>query len=43
MPKKTVFENLNRQGPGSGNLGESLVKATIPQRQYHYQIHWKIT
>ena len=32
-----------RQGPGSGNLGESLVKATISQRQYQYQNHWKIT
>jgi len=32
-----------RQGPGSGNLGESLVKATISQRQYWYQNHRKIT
>ena len=32
-----------RQGPGSGSLGESLVKATISQRQYWYQNHRKIT
>ena len=32
-----------RQGPGSGNLGESLSKATISQRQYWYQNHRKIT
>ncbi len=32
-----------RQGPGSGNLGGSLVKATISQRQYQYQNHTKIT
>ena len=32
-----------RQGPGSGNLGESRVKATISQRQYWYQNHRKIT
>ncbi len=32
-----------RQGQGSGNLGESLVKATISQRQYWYQNHRKIT
>jgi hypothetical protein len=32
-----------RQGPGSGNPGESLVKATISQRQYQYQNHTKIT
>ena len=32
-----------RQRPGSGNLGESLVKATISQRQYWYQNHIKIT
>jgi hypothetical protein len=32
-----------RQGPGSENLGESLVKATILQRQYWYQNHRKIT
>ena len=32
-----------RQGPGSGNLRESLVKATISQRQYWYQNHRKIT
>ena len=32
-----------RQGPGSGNLEESLVKATISQRQYWYQNHRKIT
>jgi hypothetical protein len=30
-----------RQGPGSGNLGGSLVKATISQRQYQYQNHKK--
>ena len=32
-----------RQGSGSGNLEESLVKATISQRQYWYQNHRKIT
>jgi len=32
-----------RKGPGSGNLGESLVKATISQRKYQYQNHRKIT
>jgi hypothetical protein len=32
-----------RQGPGSWNLGESLIKATISQRQYQYQNHMKIT
>jgi hypothetical protein len=32
-----------RQGPGSGNFGESPVKATISQRQYWYQNHRKIT
>jgi hypothetical protein len=32
-----------RQKPGSGNLGEPLVKATISQRQYWYQNHRKIT
>ena len=32
-----------RQGPGSGNLGESLVKAAISQQQYRYQNHTKIT
>jgi hypothetical protein len=32
-----------RQGPGSGNLGGSLLKATISQRQYQYQNHTKIT
>jgi hypothetical protein len=32
-----------RQGPGSENLGESQVKATISQRQYWYQNHTKIT
>jgi hypothetical protein len=32
-----------RQKPGSGNLGESLVKATISQWQYWYQNHRKIT
>jgi hypothetical protein len=31
-----------RQGPGSGNLGESLAKATITQRKYHYENHTKI-
>jgi hypothetical protein len=32
-----------RQKPWSGNLEESLVKATISQRQYQYQNHTKIT
>jgi hypothetical protein len=32
-----------RQGPGSGNLRESPVKATISQRQYWYQNHKKTT
>jgi hypothetical protein len=32
-----------RQGPGSGNLGGSLVKPTISQQQYRYQNHTKIT
>ena len=32
-----------RQGPGSGNLGESLVKATISHQQYWHQKHTKIT
>ena len=32
-----------RQGPGSWNLGESLVKATISHQQYWYQKHTKIT
>ena len=32
-----------RQGPGSGILGESLLKATISQEQYRYQKHTKIT
>ena len=32
-----------RPGPGSGNLGGSLVKAMISQRQYQYQNHTKIT
>ena len=31
-----------RQKPWSGNLEESLVKATISQRQYQYQNHTKI-
>jgi hypothetical protein len=31
-----------RQGPGSWNIGESLIKATISQRQYRYQNHMKI-
>ena len=43
----SIFRDLDkkgyRQGPGSGNLGESLVKATISQRQYGYQNHRKIT
>ena len=43
----SIFRDLDkkgyRQGPGSGNLGESLVKATISQRQYWYQNHRKIT
>ena len=32
-----------REGPGSGILLESLVKATISQQQYLYQNHVKIT
>jgi hypothetical protein len=32
-----------REGPGSGILRESLVKATISQQQYMYQNHMKIT
>ena len=32
-----------RQGPGSGNLWESLVKATISHQQYWHQKHTKIT
>ncbi len=48
---ETLFINFSvstakkgcRQGPGSGNLGESLVKATISRRQYQYQNHTKIT
>ena len=32
-----------RQGPESWNLGESVVKATISQRQYRYQNYLKIT
>jgi hypothetical protein len=32
-----------RKKPGSGNLEESLFKATISQRQYQYQNHTKIT
>ena len=43
----SIFRDLDkkgyRQGPGSGSLGESLVKATISQRQYRYQNHRKIT
>ena len=32
-----------RKKPGSGNLEESLFKATISQRQYQYQNYTKIT
>ena len=32
-----------RQGPGSGNLRESRLKATISQQQYWYQNLMKIT
>jgi hypothetical protein len=32
-----------RKKPGSGNLEETLFKATIPQRQYQYQNHTKTT
>jgi hypothetical protein len=32
-----------KQGPGSGNLGEFLVKASISLRQHHHQNHTKIT
>ena len=43
----SIFRYLDkkgyRQGPGSENLGESLVKATISQRQYWYQNHRKTT
>jgi hypothetical protein len=32
-----------RQGPGSGNLRESRIKATISRQQYRYQNHTKTT
>ena len=38
----STAKNGCRQGPGSGNLGESLVKATISQQQYRYQIIQKL-
>jgi hypothetical protein len=46
-PLSSIFRCLDkkgyRQGPGSENLREPLVKATISQRQYWYQNHGKIT